>query len=67
MERGLIKIFDRTAGSGTISRGEEKDIQFYANAIISRDRNALNQGDPVWFEVESFSGQHFAINIRRCT
>jgi len=64
MERGMIKSYDRTSGSGTISRSESTDLQFNANRVLG-NRNDLHQGDGVWFEVETMHGNHVAINIRK--
>jgi len=64
MERGMIRSYDRTSGTGMISRSESTDLQFNANRIIG-NRNDLHQGDRVWFEVETMQGSHVAINIRK--
>jgi len=64
MERGMVKSFDRTSGSGTISRAESTDLRFNVNRLIG-NRNDLHQGDRVWFEIETMHGSHVAINIRK--
>jgi cold shock CspA family protein len=63
MEIGTIQSSDQ--GGGTIARTGNNPIRFYSDRIISRDRKGLNQGDQVWFEVESSNNTMVAINIRK--
>ncbi len=63
MEMGTIRSSNQ--GGGTISRLGNIDIRFYADRIVGRDRKGLNQGDQVWFEVESANSSLVAINIRK--
>ena len=65
MERGIIKSYDRGSGAGTIGRTGDTDVTFNATRIIG-NRNDINQGDRVWFEMETMKNSHSAINIRKC-
>jgi cold shock CspA family protein len=64
MEIGTITSASQSGGM--ISRSGNIDIRFNADRIIGRDRKGLNQGDQVWFEVESANNNLVAINIRKC-
>jgi cold shock CspA family protein len=63
MEIGTIQSSDQ--GGGIIARSGNIAIRFNADRIIGRDRKGLNQGDQVWFEVESADNSLVAINIRK--
>ena len=64
MERGTIRHFDRERGYGSIQDSEGREIQFYANSVVSKDKS-LSQGDGVWFERENIRSHVNAINIRK--
>ena len=65
-KRGVIKLYDRVSGLGTIGCVGNPDVKFNADRIIAKDKNGLKQGDAVWFKVENTLNDHSAIDIKKC-
>ena len=66
MEKGIIKSFDRSCGTGMIGYADETDIRFYAESVVGRSRADLKQGDAVLFEIGDVKNLYIAINVRKC-
>ena len=66
MEKGMIKSYDKDCGLGTISRGADSDIKFFADSIIGKARAGLKHGDLVFFDIGDIKNLYIATNIRKC-
>ncbi len=65
MERGLVKSYNKGSGAGVISRSSNTDVNFSSDNVLGKHRFSLEQGDSVWFEVDTRKDLHVAINIRK--
>ena len=65
-KKGVIKLYDRASGIGTISCSGNPDVKFNADHVTEKDKNGLKQADDVWFKVENIQNNHSAIDIKKC-
>lgn len=65
MEKGTVLSYDKSGGTGMISRLTDADVRFYSDNILGKDRFTIKSGDAVWFEIDNVRSVHTAINIRK--